>query len=173
MDVQLASPFSLSSYDPALGVPAVVYSGAISGRTATAWPAANRAILLPVRVGGYFTIRRGAWENGTVSGNVDCGVYTSEGKLVASTGSVAQAGVGAWQSAAITPTTIPPGWYYIALALDNATGQIARSQFTINAARQIGCCDLTSGFPLPASATRAPVGSSYWPSFQIMAVSVL
>ena len=128
MDTRLASPSSLPSWQWYWSVQILATVQATTGRgTATTWPAADRAIFIPVMCSGYFTVKKFAIENGAVSGNLDAGIYTSEGKLVVSTGSTAMSGANSWQTIDVTDTQIPPGLYYLAMAINNTTGANAAS----------------------------------------------
>jgi hypothetical protein len=164
---------NLSSLNLDVGVTQLWLNGGAASRTGTAWPSANLAIFVPVVVGTPFTVMRFGVENGTVSGNLDAGIYTSEGKLIISTGSTAQSGVSQWQSIDVTDTLIPPGLYYLALALNNGTGQVARCGFTALNLRQSGVMQMASAFALPATATFATMAQAYLPSMVAVGAATL
>jgi hypothetical protein len=137
---------------------------AAAAPASTAWPSANRAILTPMRLPEIVTVTKLYWYNGaTVSGNVDCGIYTADGRLVVSTGSTAQAGTSAGQEVNITDTQIGPGIYYLALALSSATGTIFRTAPTLAFLKAMGLLQIASAVPLPASATLAAMATAYVP----------
>lgn len=138
--------------------------GISAGNAAIVWPTANLALYLPIYVKRACTVVSFWWENGgTVSGNVDCGLYDCDLKKISSTGSTAQAGAGA-QSVNVTNFKIKKGGYYIALVLDNATGIIGRGDPNgAGKMRSHGALQQATAFPLPASATPAAVANSYWP----------
>jgi hypothetical protein len=135
--------------------------------SSAAWPAANRAIHVPLYVPAPATIVKLWWLNGAaVSGNVDCGLYrASDLSLVVSSGAVAQSGTSAVQEFDIADTTIPVGVYLLALAMDNGTGQMIRFPFDVRYHRVIGITQQASAYPLPATAVPAVVASAYVPMF--------
>ena len=132
-----------------------------------AWITTNLALYLPFIVRHQLTVKQFRLLNGaTVSGNVDLGIYSStiEGIPSArqvSTGSTAQAGTNGIQSVNIAATSLSPGLYYMAVALDNLTGTVAsfvvddsanHSNFDrINTVD--GVFQEASAFPLPSTAT--------------------
>lgn len=136
--------------------------------TSAVWPTANKAFYYPFLVTeAPWTVRRIGVRNGTaVSGNLDVGVYDSEGNRLVSSGSTAQAGTSATQWLDVTDTTLLPGLYYLALALDNVTGTFVRlASLTADQLRSMGVFVQTSAFPLPASATFAVADAAYVPVF--------
>lgn len=139
-----------------------------------AWPAANRAIFVPLTLSAPFRTAKAWWANGaTATGNVDCGVYTPGGTLLGSTGSTAQAGTSVVQSATLALTLLP-GNYYLALSL-SSTGTLLRTSGLSSAVGSpaAGLAQMASAFPLPASATLAAVSSSYVPLFGITSSAVI
>jgi hypothetical protein len=151
-----------------------MHIGGLTARVSAAWGTANLALFVPVPCNGPFKIKRVAWENGsTASGNVDMGVYTAEGKLVVSSGSTAQGTVNVQQVVDVTDTDIPPGLYYLALALSSATGTISGPAWTANVHRALGCYQMASAFPLPASATFADSAFAFYPAMHATTVDVI
>lgn len=135
-----------------------------STSTAAAWPTANKAIFVPFSVHGPVTVVKMFLENGgTVSGNVDVGIYDRGGARLVSSGSTAQSGASAIQEFNITDTLLNPGLYYLACALDITTGQIARWSPSAAIGRGLGVAEQTSAFALPSSATLAALSSGYIP----------
>lgn len=125
--------------------------------TSHAWPSANSAIYVPFVVAYPVTIVKIFWQNGSaVSGNIDVGIYGQDGTRLVSIGSTAQSGTTAVQSVDITDTTLSQGLYYMAMALDNATGQIY-SIIPLAAAvvRSAGVYSQATAFALPSTATYA------------------
>jgi hypothetical protein len=174
MDIQLARPTALRSIHAEMGCHNQMFNAVVNARASTAWVSANLVMYVPVPCPGPFRITKFACENGSaVSGNLDMGLYTPEGKLIVSTGSTAQAGTSQWQSIDVTDTEIPPGWYYLAMVLNNSTGTNVRTASATTAKRMFGCVEQTSTFPLPASATFAVNTNAYWPMFQAMGVTTL
>jgi hypothetical protein len=130
-----------------------------------AWPSANLAIFVPVDIFRPVTIVKMMVNNGSaVSGNIDVGIYTPNGARLVSAGSTAQAGTSAIQTFDITDTLLMPGWYYMAVALDNTTGTLAA--FTGGTAvdyRPLGMAQMASAFALPDPATFAAFTQTYVP----------
>ena len=131
---------------------------------------ANNGFLALVRVAKPIKVSTIKIFVGTASGNVDAGVYSSDGTTatrLASAGSTAAAGANAIQTLALsTPVTLQPGVdYYLAFAPDNATVAIGRASAT-GAVVALGNRALTkaTSFPLPASFTLASMaGTNFVP----------
>ena len=135
----------------------------ISAATA-GWPAANRAIFMPITIYNPITVVKMFIENGaSTSGNIDVGIYDSDGAIIVSSGSTAQSGVSATQEFDITDTLLNPGLYYLAAAMDNTTGTVLRWGLSGAVARGIGVAQMASAFPLPSTATFAALASSFIP----------
>lgn len=126
------------------------------------WPTANRAMFYPVSISSHITIVKMFVTNGgTVSGNIDVGIYDRDGVRLVSSGSTAQSGTSAIQEFNVTDTVLSPGLYYLAVALDNNTGQVDMWSINTTLARSFGCLEQTSAFPLPSTATFSNAGNSY------------
>ena len=121
--------------------------------------------LCPFRIARPVRVSQIAISNGgTVSGNVDAGIYNADGTKLVSFGSTAQTPTSNAQTFAISATTLTPGLYYAALALSNATGQIfAYTSITAEKCRVLGLAQMASAFPLPATATFASAASAHIP----------
>jgi hypothetical protein len=140
-------------------------NGGLNGFSSATWPTASLAIYYPFSVTQNVTFSTLFCLNGTVvSGNVDVGVYTQDGRKIVSSGSTVQAGTSTLQVFTVAATTLGPGTYYMALALDNTTatifrgivGQVLRTRFT-------GMMQQATAFPLPTTATPAIIGQDYIP----------
>lgn len=154
---------SLTGIDPRRALeggdqmPYVSTLGLEAGQTA-ATLTANQAYLVRVRVAKPLTISTLTFFVGTASGNVDAGIYQSDGTTLtrlAAAGSTAAAGASATQTLTLSaPVTLQPGIdYYIAFAADNATVTIARNS-VVNSAipfRGKRALQYATSFPLPAS----------------------
>lgn len=137
--------------------------GVIAGTIA--WPTANKAIFVPVTIYDAVTIVKMYVINGNpVSGNIDVGIYDVGGARLVSAGSTAQAGTDVVQEFNITDTTLNPGLYYLACALDNGTGRVSRWNPSAALGRALGVAEQTTAFALPSSATFAALSSSYIPA---------
>ena len=127
--------------------------------TSLAWQTANAAFFFPFTIDVPTTIVQMSWANGaTVSGNVDIGIYNSEGTLLVSSGSTAQSGVSANQTVNTTDTLLSPGkWFYLALAVDNTTATLLGVALSAAFNQAMGVLSMASAFPLPATATFASI----------------
>jgi hypothetical protein len=125
---------------------------------------ANTAIFIPFHLPFPYPVKRLFWVNGTaVSGNVDIGLYSGEGKRLYSAGSTAQAGTSATQFVTPSPAFIlPSDVYYMGFVADNTTGQcFRRSNLTgLSAGLSGGMLQQASAFPLPADLSSAIVHTS-------------
>jgi hypothetical protein len=130
-----------------------------------AWPAANRALLVPFEIASPRVVTEIVWYNGSgISGNVDAGIYTTAGGRIVSTGSTAQSGSTAQQVVDITDTLLLPGVYYMALAMDNGTGTIVRWQnYGTQQLIASGMQQAATAFPLPDPVTLANPATNYVP----------
>ena len=166
-------PGVISSSSP---IVAAGFGAGMSGNyTPTNWPTANLAIAMPFSIPYAVTIRSAFWQNGgTLSGNVDCGVYNEDGTKVITTGSVVQAGATTTQNASLSATTLAAGSYYLVLCLDNVTGTFYRlapggTQYLQGA----GCQQATAAVPMGASLTFANVANNLFPHCGVAISSVL
>jgi hypothetical protein len=128
--------------------------GGVTGAASAVWPTANLAIYVPFTLAIPGRVRQLGLFNGTVvSGNFDVGIYRYDGTRLISTGSTAQAGTSALQFVAAA-LDLPPGRYYLGLALDNITATVFRqSQWTAAMLEALGVGQQASAFPLPATMT--------------------
>lgn len=144
---------NIEHYIRATGKSAALSSGA--------WSSANLAIYTPCYTRKGFAMRRiGAYHGSAVSGNKDIGIYLPDaegkpGSRLYSLGSTAMATTNTFVSSSFSTVYIPPGIFYIAMALDNATGQVVRlAALTANGENyQTSIFTEASAFPLPATAT--------------------
>lgn len=135
---------------------------------------ANFLICYRVRVNKALTVATATWFVGTANGNLDVGLYTSDGStltLAASTGSTAAAGTNALQTANLD-TSVPlvaATDYYIGLITDSATlalGRIA-GLAVINNLDKIGivkAVTYATDSGLPSSATLASLSTGILPT---------
>jgi hypothetical protein len=130
-----------------------------------AFPAANLAIFIPFAITTKINVKNLlSYNGGTISGNIDLGIYDINGIKLTSTGSVAHAGSSSIQATSITPITLAPGTYYFAVAMDNGTGQLRRAAFTnVDESQMFGMAQMGTAFPLPATATISGMGFNYVP----------
>lgn len=127
------------------------------GSSGSTWPTANKAVFVPFRIAEPLLVTKlFAWNGATASGNLDIGIYDENGVRLVSTGSTPQSGTNALQVIDVTDTWIGPGRFYLALALDGTSGTIVRNNLgSAIYAQMHGLAEMTSAFPLPATATLA------------------
>jgi len=152
-----------------------VYNGLYGGGWASRTLVANLAVIAEVFLPVIATLRGFSWTNGSaVSGNVDCGLYDAHRNQIAHTGSTAQAGTNASQAVGATATQLNPGNYYVAVAIDNATGTFNSQGSNPNSAGTFyiypafGLFTMASAFPLPSTLTLAApsaAAQAYLPMF--------
>lgn len=126
------------------------------------WPSANQAIYIPILIPLPFVIKQFFVLNGgTVSGNLDLGIYDYGLSKKISTGSTAQSGTSTRQLVNVTDTAFPPGRYYLAIAVDNTTAQFLQVNIQApNPHRMFGVAQQASAFPLPSTATLAALAGT-------------
>lgn len=132
------------------------------------WPAANRAIYVPVVVETTVT----AYQMGTIitttSGNLDVGIYDQQGARLVSMGSTAMAGSGTFQAFNIADTVLTPGVYYLAMCVDNTTASVPRMSMQTEHLRANGVQQQAVGaVTLPNPATFANPASAYIPALML------
>jgi len=110
------SPEALGTELGGLGLAAVA---------STAWGIANQGIIVPITLTEPFDLRVLYVVNGAViSGNLDLGLYDTEGQLIRSITPTAQAGANTMQRVAVAPEMLQPGDYYLAAAFSSATATV-------------------------------------------------
>ena len=114
----------------------------------------NEAFYIPFTIWEAITaVSMFCVNGGTVSGNVDVGLYSASGSRLVSSGSTAQAGINNLQSFDITDTILAPGRYFLALAVDNVTGTYFAYTTVRSIMKAVGVLSQATAFPLPATAT--------------------
>jgi len=125
---------------------------------------ANRAYLIPFHLDEPITVTKLFCANGaTASGNVDVGIYSEDFTKIISSGSTAQAGTNTLQIFDVTDTTIGPGDFYLAIAIDNGTGTIFNQNIGTTVSNREGLLQMASAFPLPATITPATTSAGVTP----------
>lgn len=120
--------------------------------TSSAYQLANRAILVPfVLMEEVTVVKLFVFNGGTVSGNVDVGIYDASYNRLVSAGSTAQTGTGRIQEFDVGDTTIGPGQFYMAMAPDNTNGHYIRwpLDVSVDGGEMLGLLEDESAFPLP------------------------
>jgi hypothetical protein len=176
-------PISARSFQPGVVVGpqslvsplcAAVLMSAGNYSSAPAWPAANRAILIPFTLSYSFQLKQAGWTNGpTVSGHYDVGVYDANGgNLIVSDGGNSQSGTNQPQLSNLADTWLNAGHYLLAFVLDNATGTIYGPSTHNLLLQGCGLQQAASAYPLPSSVTLANPAASYLPGVTLLGNSV-
>lgn len=136
----------------------------IIGGANAAYPTANLAIFVPIRITVAETLTHFWWENGaTLTNNADIGLYTTGGVRLASTGSTARSGTSAIQRVSAS-LSIARGTYYLGFALAGTTGTMRRiAPANIGSTRALGIMSMATAFPLPDPVTFAAATTPYIP----------
>lgn len=137
------------------------------GAASIAWPAANRMVTIPFVVEEQFTISEARIFNGaTVSGNLDVGVYDSAGRRIVSSGGTAQLGVNTAQVVVMPGVRLAPGYYAMALVLDNAVGTVLmRNLVNLSVLSVMGIFATNTSYPLPVASLGNAAWTEYIPLF--------
>lgn len=149
------------------GVFALGSAGSMTLSSGT-WPEANKAFFVPFHVLSRIRVRALGYAAGSVvSGNVDGGIYTADGVRICSSGSVSQTGFTTsnlnWLSTSLD-NELGPGLFYLALVMDSTTATSIRwGPSNVGLPRAMGCAEMASAFPLPATATLAALTFSCAP----------
>lgn len=132
------------------GIGVVLAGAAAPILASTPWPVASRGIFTPFDLAEEFTVRNLFLANGgTVSGNIDLGIYDEALERVLSTGSTAQAGVSVLQVVNVVRLVLRPGRYWWAVAIDNVTGTVTASNPASTVIQAAGAGFVAASFPLP------------------------
>jgi len=153
------SPYSVHSIGP--GLLSLGHTTFGSG----AWPAANRALLIPFVLPRHLTVYKAGWMNGgAVSGNADIGIYDAAGVLLVSSGATAKTPINTIQMVDITDTLLlGRSIHYLALVSDD-TASFMRVNQIQGAYSGLGCREKATSYPLPNSLTgTAQLTSGYVP----------
>lgn len=126
----------------------------------TAWPAANLAIFVPMRLARRVTVYKLVTGSGTTAnGNYDVGIYDRFGKRIVSSGATAKTS-GTENVVDIADTLLGPGLYYLAMAADDTDNYVlstpaGTSPVPLQKARMYGTLEMASAYTLPDPATFA------------------
>ena len=139
-----------------------------TGIGTAAYPTANTAIYIPFRTSVPLIATAMYVQNGgTLSGNLDLGIYTANGTRLVSSGSTAQSGTNTLQVVDITDTLIGSGLFYMAIAVDNTTATVGKIAITAPLGRVVGLAQQATAFALPATATFAVFTQALCPNIGI------
>lgn len=139
--------------------------GGAGGTSSQSWPSINLAVFTPLWLSWPYTAQRVFWVNGgTISGNVDMGIYTPGGARIWSAGSTVQSGATTLQYVGTGGLRLAPGPYYLALTFSATSGHVTGSGLnSVTSARLAGLVQMASALPLPATATFATSTTNLWP----------
>ncbi len=145
---------------------------AVAAPASTAWGTNNLNRLYPFVLYEPMVVRKlWTYKGGTVTGNVDVGIYAEEGGAstvtkIVSAGSTAVAATGSiLQEFDITDTVLGRGRYYMAAALSLSTSTMFCNVSAVTLGKILGWCDGGSTFPLPATITLAAASAAVQPVF--------
>lgn len=162
----IPAPLGVSYFSSCCGIHSVgAATGFLGGMAGSAYPIANKALFIPFRVMAPTRITKLFVVNSAiVFGNIDLGIYNSDGTRVVSTGSTAHAGVDTMQIITLgIPIRLTPDFYYMAISMNNTTASLYRVAPLVAFLKVIGMAEQTTAFPLPATATFATISSLYLP----------
>ncbi len=134
------------------------------------WPAASRALYVPVQVQQTLTAYKMAcWNGGTVTGgtNTSVGIYDVNGVQLVEARAAA-AGASQPQFFDIADTVLKPGNYFLGLSHDSGTTQFGRLALTAPGLQVCGM-QQQAAYPLPSPATFANPAAGYAPWIGCMA----
>lgn len=146
-----------STFDAFRGLGIELFANQLTTNS-TAWPLANRGIMVPMYLDAPATVQKLFLVNGTaVSGNVDLGIYDwSYNRLCRITGGAGAAQAGVSNIQLFTPDTVlslQPGRYRFAVSADNITSTVAATGHSIRQMRYMGMSQMASALALPATWT--------------------
>lgn len=150
------TPFSEEAYGMGLG------SLNFLGIASTAWPGVNVILYYPFKLADYGLAQQLMFYVGaTQNGNVDVGIYDSQGNKIVSAGSTAMAAANSLQLFDITDTWLPPGEYLLAVWCSSATGtcRIATQTDEILLARVAVYTETAASLPAVATPTLTSAAS--------------
>jgi hypothetical protein len=124
-----------------------------SSPASTAWPSANLAIIVPIRIPRKVTVyKMSAGCGATAGGNFDVGIYDHFFRRIVSTGSTARA-TSSEVIVDVTDTEIGPGQYYLAMSVDGTSNIVCIAQTNLAMIKLLGVMIQTSAFALPSTLT--------------------
>lgn len=164
------APFHVTSIGrySSVGNIILVTAGANFSVAFTSWPSANLAIYVPIQIPCRFTVARFMSANGNVvAGNLNMGLYSTSGKLLCSTGAIAQAGTNVVQYIGITNQSFPMGDYFMALLASSTSARLNGASInTQYFGREAGLLQEAVGSStLPATMTPAVYAQAAVPAF--------
>lgn len=140
------------------------------------YPAANRALYIPIFVESPVTVYQLAVYPTAQSGNLDIGIYDESSNRLVSAGSTAVGAINTIQAINIADTYLIPGAYFLAINCDNTTAAFLRSN--AGNATLYGFWGVqqqaVGAVTLPATATMtSPISSAYIPWISALTMSAV
>lgn len=146
--------------------PGYMFLANFTPAASTAWPSANRAILIPFRLPKPATVYKATVGCGaTGGGNFDVGVYDEFGNRLVSSGSTARSATSE-VNVDLTDTLLGQGVYYMALSADGTNTYVAQAP-NLNFLKACGVRQASTAFALPSTVTFQTVASAFIPSIQL------
>lgn len=139
----------------------------------TAWPSANYAAFVPIRLSRPYTAYKMVVGAGaTAAGNFDVGLYDRYGNRLVSSGATAK-GASTEHVLDITDTRIGPGLYYMALAADGTNNYVSitpsgTAPVPLQKTRAYGVLGMAAAYTLPDPATFAAAAFAQVPAIAVL-----
>jgi hypothetical protein len=134
------------------------YAAGIAWASAV-WYSANGAMYMPLQLSSYYNLKSMfLFIGATNTGNGDIGIYSADGTRLWSHGGAALGTANTLDIRTLgTPMLLPPGSYYIGVALSSASGTLFhRSNYgRAGMIRLAGIVSQATAYPLPATMTAA------------------
>ena len=125
-----------------------------SAPSGIAWPAANRALLIPFRLPVRATVYKMGCGTGTLTtGNFDLGIYDVNGNRLVSTGATAKTTASSERIVDVTDTQLMPGMYYLAMSTDGTQNYFGTAVGSAPICQLLGLREVDAGYVLPATVT--------------------
>ena len=134
--------------------------------SSSSWPLADRIIYCRLFIPEDFTVLRVWWTNaGTVTGNVNVGLYTIAGTKLWELGSTAASGTNQIQYADMADQAHSAGEYFLAIQKSTTGSLYAKTTVGLNVVGMNGALrtEDAASFALPATATFAMPASAWTP----------
>jgi len=117
------TPWSIESCGSELAALCIANASGGMFAAASGVPGSNKTYWFPFRIYETSTAVKMSYIVGSTSnGNIDVGIYDSQGNLLVHSGSVAQGTASTLQEIDITDTILQPGLYYMAIQFSSASG---------------------------------------------------
>jgi len=164
---------ALSTFGTAAATGQIAAAAGARFNNSGTWPAANRALYIPVVLEQRSTVYKMSFGVATQSGNYDVGIYDVTGARIVSLGSTAVPAAGL-ATADIADTVLVPGVYFLAMNVDNITASFNRLALALPVCRSSGVQQQAVGaVTLPATWTPANPATAYVPALTAHLVATI